>query len=136
VLSGARQCIATSQVSGQRCKNNAVHWQAVCRFHGAAAPLSRKAAFERMLYMVEPAMERLREIILHGDDKDANAAIRTLFQACGMLKTQVEVTQPEQDLSSLTQEALNARASRLLEHLRERAVEGSVIGSSPEGTEP
>lgn len=44
-----RRCSATSQQSGERCRNRPIKGGAVCRFHGGAAPQVRAAARLRLV---------------------------------------------------------------------------------------
>ena len=54
----ARQCTATNR-DGVRCQKPAMLFQRVCASHGGKSPLALKAAQERKLALVEPAIEAL-----------------------------------------------------------------------------
>ena len=53
------QCTATSKQSGERCRRAPIPGGSVCVMHGGGIPAVREAARERLLMLVEPAMEVL-----------------------------------------------------------------------------
>jgi hypothetical protein len=59
-----RQCTATSKGTGERCARAPIPGGSVCASHGGKAPMTIAAAKERLLFMVEPAMEALHRILL------------------------------------------------------------------------
>ncbi|HXG90537.1 MAG TPA: hypothetical protein VNJ02_19605 [Vicinamibacterales bacterium] len=54
-----RRCTATSKGTGTRCGSPPIPGGFVCRFHGGAVPAVRKSARERLLAMVDPALDAL-----------------------------------------------------------------------------
>ncbi len=62
------QCKAKSKGSGKRCKKNAIKGGAVCRSHGGAAPQVKLKAQERLAILVDPAIDRLKEVIEKGEN--------------------------------------------------------------------
>ena len=68
----ARRCTATANRTGERCRAPAIKGGNVCRQHGGSLPGVRKAANDRLMAMVEPAMLQLRRIIDKPDTSDAD----------------------------------------------------------------
>jgi hypothetical protein len=58
-----RQCTATSKTSGERCRRPPIPGGFVCAFHGGKSPLAVQAARERLLAMVDPAIDALMRIL-------------------------------------------------------------------------
>jgi hypothetical protein len=54
-----RRCTATSKTTGQRCGRAPIVGGFVCVMHGGAIPAVRKSAHERLLAMVDPALDAL-----------------------------------------------------------------------------
>jgi hypothetical protein len=81
----ARRCTATANRSGERCKAPAIKGGNVCRMHGGSLPGVKKAAKDRLLEMVEPAMIELRKIIDRADTSDADKlrAIQMVLDRAG-----------------------------------------------------
>src|SRR5688572_2906452 len=67
VLLPDRRCTATSKTTGQRCNRVPAPGALVCYFHGGAAPLTQAAARERLLALVEPALDALLRALRTGD---------------------------------------------------------------------
>jgi hypothetical protein len=64
-------CHATKS-NGEPCKAYAIHGAKVCRRHGGNLPNVKKAARERMLEMVDPALAELKRIIEKPATSDAD----------------------------------------------------------------
>lgn len=58
-LHSGRQCTATSKQSGERCKRAPIVGGFVCSIHGGSIPAVKKSARERLLAMVDPALDAL-----------------------------------------------------------------------------
>lgn len=54
-----RRCVATSKNSRERCRRAPIPGGAVCAVHGGKVPAVQQAARERLLMLVEPAVEVL-----------------------------------------------------------------------------
>jgi len=67
------RCTATSKTHSTRCKQPAIAGGTVCHYHGGAAPQVKRAAAERLLAMVDPALDAFDRALVH---KDIHAAIR------------------------------------------------------------
>lgn len=65
-LHSGRQCTATSKQSGERCKRAPIVGGFVCEMHGGKAPEVRKSARERLLAMVDPALDALLRALKTG----------------------------------------------------------------------
>jgi hypothetical protein len=66
-LHTGRQCTATSKQTGERCKRAPIVGGFVCEIHGGKIPGVRKAARERLLAMVDPALDALLRVLkTHG----------------------------------------------------------------------
>lgn len=58
-----RRCTATSKGSGTRCGLAPIPGGFVCHFHGGGVPAVRMAARERLLAMVDPALDALMRFL-------------------------------------------------------------------------
>ncbi len=58
-LAAGRQCTATSKQTGERCKRAPIVGGFVCDMHGGATPAVKQSARERLLAMVDPALDAL-----------------------------------------------------------------------------
>ena len=67
----ARRCIAKANRTGERCRAAAIKGGTVCRIHGGGAPQVKKAAKERLLELVEPALAELRKIVMNPKTDDS-----------------------------------------------------------------
>jgi hypothetical protein len=65
----SRRCTATANRTGERCRAPAIKGGTVCRVHGGAAGHVKKAAKERLLELVDPALAALHKVLT---DKDAD----------------------------------------------------------------
>lgn len=76
-----RRCKAKKANSDEQCKRAAIKGGTVCTTHGGSAPNVRKAAQERLLELVEPALVALGKVLRdkHADDSvKVRAAIAIL----------------------------------------------------------
>jgi|GEM_PF-2180280 len=67
-----RQRCRATKANGEPCKNYAIHGGSVCPMHGGKSGPVKKAARERLLEMVDPAMAQLLRIITKKDTSDAD----------------------------------------------------------------
>ena len=67
-----RQCTAHKSHGGPRCRAYAIKGSNVCSRHGGLAPQVRKAAENRLLALVEPALAELGKIIESKQTSDAD----------------------------------------------------------------
>lgn len=65
-LHSGRQCTATSKQSGERCKRAPIVGGFVCSHHGGEIPAVRKSARERLLALVDPALDALLRALQTG----------------------------------------------------------------------
>lgn len=65
-LHSGRQCTATSKQSGERCKRAPIVGGFVCSIHGGSIPAVKKSARERLLAMVDPALDALLRALQAG----------------------------------------------------------------------
>ena len=65
-LDAGRQCTATSKQTGERCKRAPIVGGFVCDLHGGKIPAVRKSARERLLAMVDPALDALLRALKTG----------------------------------------------------------------------
>lgn len=65
-LAAGRQCTATSKQSGERCKRAPIVGGFVCDIHGGGTPAVKKSARERLLAMVDPALDALLRALQSG----------------------------------------------------------------------
>src|SRR5258705_13978791 len=64
-LAAGRQCTATNR-DGERCKRAPIVGGFVCEMHGGKIPAVRKSARERLLAMVDPALDALLRALQTG----------------------------------------------------------------------
>jgi hypothetical protein len=77
----ARRCTAhRSDRSGERCKNAALVYQHVCRFHGGASQRAKNAATRRLGEAADTLVKRLLGFALDGNVDDA-VALRAMLGA-------------------------------------------------------
>jgi hypothetical protein len=67
----SRRCTANKVNTGERCKAPAIKGGVVCRVHGGAAKQVKKAAKERLLELVDPALAALHKVLSRPDVDDA-----------------------------------------------------------------
>ncbi len=63
LLTDAPLCHAHKADTGQPCKAFAIRGGKVCVYHGGMAPNVRQRAQERLEAMIDPALDRLRQLI-------------------------------------------------------------------------
>jgi hypothetical protein len=79
-----RKCIAKSSRTGELCKRWAIKGGTVCPFHGGSAPQVKAAAAKRLREMVDPALDRLEELVMQDEHKPtALGAIETVLKRAG-----------------------------------------------------
>ena len=68
-----RRCSATARRSGEQCKQASVLGTVppLCKFHGGALPGVKKAAKERLLELVDPALAALHKVLSNPDADDS-----------------------------------------------------------------
>lgn len=69
-VNDTRRCTATAHRTGERCKAPAIRGGSVCRVHGGSAPAVRKAAKERLLELVDPALVALHKVLADNGTDD------------------------------------------------------------------
>jgi len=80
-----RRCRAKSKQSQQRCKRAAIRGGFVCNIHGGKSPGVVRAAHERLLALVDPAITALAQLIESADsDAVRLAAARDVLDRCGL----------------------------------------------------
>ena len=80
-----RQCTAKSKQSGVRCKKAPIPGGAVCRMHGGGAPQVQQAAKERLAVLVDPAIDRLGELVRQKQfTSTAYAAVKDVLDRNGL----------------------------------------------------
>jgi hypothetical protein len=67
---GAPQCVAIKR-NGERCKAAPIHGAKVCRAHGGATQHVKRAARERLLELVDPALAELHRVLTDATADDA-----------------------------------------------------------------
>ena len=77
------RCKAYARTTGRQCSNAPMLGQQVCRMHGGASPRARAAAQRRLIDLVDPAIKRLENVLLRGDDKDAMRAVENVLDRAG-----------------------------------------------------
>jgi hypothetical protein len=65
-IGSGRQCSATSKSTGERCRRAPIVGGFVCDHHGGKIPAVRKSARERLLAMVDPALDALLRALQTG----------------------------------------------------------------------
>ena len=66
-----RQCTGVSKTTGERCGRAPIPGGTVCRLHGGNAPQVLRAARDRLLALVDPAMDALLRALQTGPRCDA-----------------------------------------------------------------
>lgn len=67
----SRRCTATANRTGERCRAPAIKGGKVCRVHGGAAGHVKKAAKDRLLELVDPALAALHAVLADKDTDDS-----------------------------------------------------------------
>ena len=129
-----RRCTATSKTTGQRCGRAPIVGGFVCVMHGGAVPAVRKSARERLLAMVDPALDALLRFLRtappceHCGRSDADRdpvvlrAAQLVLDRTGFhpsVSVQVQPTPSQYDGLSLAEMA--DRAEAVARRLREEA---------------
>ena len=125
-----RQCTATSR-SGERCKNVPIVGGFVCRFHGGSVAAVREAARQRLLALVDPALDALLralrseppcEVCGRSDaDRDPTTirAAQLVLDRCGYgPSATLHVDRVENALTRLSLDELVTQAEETLNSLR------------------
>jgi hypothetical protein len=134
-LASGRQCTATNR-NGERCKRAPIVGGFVCDMHGGGTPAVRQSARERLLAMVDPALDALLRALQTGPpcehcgrtdaDRDPvvlRAAQLVLDRAGYHPTMQVQVQSAPNPCEDLTVFELADRAERIAQHAREMADE-------------
>jgi hypothetical protein len=106
-VSGRRQCTAKSKQSGQRCKRTPIPGASVCKFHGGGAPQVEAKAKERLAALVDPAIARLEELLVSGEDTVAMRAVIDVLDRNGFKPKETLRFEWNGDLSQLSDEQLD-----------------------------
>lgn len=103
-MSSDRRCTATSKQTGKRCGRIAHPGASVCTHHGAGAPQVQAKAKERLLAMVDPALDGLMRALRSDDHKAIVAAARAVLDRAGFPSTsRLEHEQIEQAERAITE---------------------------------
>lgn len=78
-----RQCTATSQRTGERCRRFAIQGGHVCPHHGGSAPAVRAAANARLADLIPDAIAALHRAANSGDIKAAVKAAQVVLDRTG-----------------------------------------------------
>jgi hypothetical protein len=149
VLGESRRCTATSKQTGERCGRPSSAGQFTCSLHGGKTPWGLKAGRERLMMLVEPALEVLYratrsappcEVCGRSDaDRDPTAvtAAKVILDRSGFgPQVKLEVSKPELDLSHLSTDEMierlekqlaRAHARRDAERARLNAVDAETV---------
>ena len=100
------RCTVHSKQTRHRCKRPAIlGGSRVCYIHGGAAPQVRLAAKERLAELVDPAIDRLRELILQTEfPSTAYAAVKDVLDRTGFKpedKMNLSVTRPDENYDQM-----------------------------------
>ena len=142
-LDAGRQCSATSKTTGQRCRRAPIVGGFVCDHHGGKIPAVRASARERLLAMVDPAMDALLRAMSAGvpceacgrTDADRDPVViraaQIVLDRCGFgPQTKLEVSQPGPDLSDLSADDLVVQLETLLDVARDARDRECSLGRS------
>lgn len=80
---GMRKCTAHSSRTGEPCQKWAIRGGNVCNTHGGSIGRVKRAAEERIKELVDPAIDRMRDLIESGPDLVALAAARDVLDRAG-----------------------------------------------------
>lgn len=80
---GDRRCAAKAKSTGQRCRRAPIWGGAVCPMHGGRAPQVKRRAHERLMALVDPAIDGLRRALESNDLAAVNRAARTVLDRTG-----------------------------------------------------
>jgi hypothetical protein len=76
-VNDSRRCTATANRTGERCKAPAIVGGSTCRVHGGAAPQVKRAARDRLLDLIDPAIGQLSKL-LNREDVDDGVRLRAI----------------------------------------------------------
>jgi hypothetical protein len=139
-----RRCIATSKTTGERCHRAPILGGTVCSMHGGKSPLAKQAAQQRLLAMVEPALDVLLRALQSGNpctvcgrSDDMALVIRAAQMVLDRTgfgpHTTLTVTNPRSEFDSMSKQELAERAEQLSRYLRtELATAPKVIEGESE----
>lgn len=81
------RCAATSRQTQEQCKNAPIKGGTVCRFHGGAAPQTKKKAALRLAALVDPAIATLgREMVKAEKSSDRQRAANSILDRAGITR--------------------------------------------------
>lgn len=84
-----RQCSATSRRTKERCKLPPIPGGTVCKFHGGAAPQTKRKAALRLAELVDPAIATLgREMVKADKSSDRQRAANSILDRAGITRGQ------------------------------------------------
>lgn len=108
-VDSSRQCTAHARNgSGVRCRKPAVKGCTVCASHGGAAPQVKKAAKERLMELVEPALEGLHIALKSGEIPSIVKAAQIVLDRTGFHPSQaIELTGKEGNPIQVQQATIN-----------------------------
>jgi len=124
-IGSGRQCIATSR-NGERCRRPPTVGGFSCHFHGGASPGAKQAARQRLLAMVEPALDALLRMLQqrppcpHCGRTDADRdpvvlrAAQVVLDRTGFHPSMTLEVAPKNPFEGLTEDELIDRLQRLL----------------------
>lgn len=109
-VNDSRRCHATAHRTGERCKAPAIKGGSVCRVHGGAAAHVKKAAKDRLLELVEPALSALHKVLA---DKDTDDTVKVraalgILDRTGFRPGLVVAVEPNDQWSQVLQASLLA----------------------------
>lgn len=81
---GMRHCTAHSSRTGEPCNKWAVRGANVCNTHGGSTTHVKRAAEERIKELVDPALDRIKDLIETAPDLVALAAAKDVLDRAGL----------------------------------------------------
>ena len=124
------KCIGDPE-TGDPCSNTAVPGSALCLQHGGDITAAKKAAHLRFQSLLEPSFEVLVRCLASPDERTSFKAAEFVFNRAGFgPKTTLEIEEKPEDLSNLSDDALQSRARKLLERLAENPKKQPEMDSS------
>jgi hypothetical protein len=91
------RCRARSSRTGEPCQHFPIRGGTVCRVHGGSAPQVQKAARQRILDLVDPALSTLEQLLDSRREDVRLGAVKDILDRAGYAaKQQVEITIREQ----------------------------------------
>jgi hypothetical protein len=101
-----RRCTAQSRQSGKRCKNASILGGRICRFHGGAAPQTKRIAQARFAHLVDPAIDQLAKALKSTNQSVVVAAARDILDRNGLKNVKREIQHTTLDLRKLSTDEL------------------------------